>query len=372
MRIIFICGCIEPEKDGVGDYTQQLAIELKRHGNEVAVLALNDKYALTEFDGMHCVDSINFAVLRIPGTVSSIRRTQLSKEYISKFNPDWLSIQYVPYSFQNKGLPFKLPKFLKQIAGDRKWHIMFHETWVGISKISSLKHRTTGIFQRSIANSLHKTLRPKLVTTSNRLYQILLLNTDIPAVILPLFSNIPITTINTEFIFSVYQRLSIDPLSRNQFHIIGIFGTLYPEAKLQEAIAQQLIMTTANHKHLVVIGFGRVDQNGTEEFNHLIAAISDKIRFVHLGEQPVENVSSLMQTLDLAISCTPEAHITKSGVFAAMKLHGLKVIASKGKMIPEYHTEIIKFNEASIKKPTQHWSVGYIAEQYLALLINNT
>jgi hypothetical protein len=297
-------------------------------------------------------------------------RTQLSKNYISKFNPDWLSIQYVPYSFQNKGLPFKLPKFLKQIAAGLKWHIMFHETWVGISKISPLKHKITGIFQKNIASSLYKTLGPKLVTTSNRLYQILLLNTDIPAVILPLFSNIPIATINTEFIASVYQGLSIETSNRNQFHIIGIFGTLYPEAKLEETIAEQLKLTTSNHKRLVIIGFGRVNHKGKEDFNNLTSAFSDKVKFVHLGEQSVENVSSLMQTLDLAISCTPEAHITKSGVFAAMKLHGLKVIANKGEIIPEYHTEIMKFNEASLHKPAQQWSVEYIAEQYLDLLLH--
>ena len=32
MKIVFICGCLEPGKDGVGDYTRRLSAELIDHG----------------------------------------------------------------------------------------------------------------------------------------------------------------------------------------------------------------------------------------------------------------------------------------------------------------------------------------------------
>ena len=42
MKIAFICGSIEPGRDGVGDYTRRLAIELIKNSYEVAVIALHE------------------------------------------------------------------------------------------------------------------------------------------------------------------------------------------------------------------------------------------------------------------------------------------------------------------------------------------
>ena len=44
MKIAFITSCLEPGKDGVGDYTRSLAAESSRNGHEVCLLALNDRH----------------------------------------------------------------------------------------------------------------------------------------------------------------------------------------------------------------------------------------------------------------------------------------------------------------------------------------
>ena len=43
MKLIFICGSLEPGRDGVGDYTRRLAGELIRQGHQIAIIALNYK-----------------------------------------------------------------------------------------------------------------------------------------------------------------------------------------------------------------------------------------------------------------------------------------------------------------------------------------
>ncbi len=70
-----------------------------------------------------------------------------------------------------------------------------------------------------------------------------------------------------------------------------------------------------------------------------------RIKFLHLGEQSSENISNLFQILHAGISCTPAQHIGKSGVFAAMKFHGLNVILPEGVIIPEYEQEVNQYRE---------------------------
>jgi hypothetical protein len=52
MKIIFLCGSLEPGCDGVGDYTRRLAGELIKQGHHIAAVALNDQYLQEEFTGM--------------------------------------------------------------------------------------------------------------------------------------------------------------------------------------------------------------------------------------------------------------------------------------------------------------------------------
>ena len=50
MKIMFICGSLEPGKDGVGDYTRRLCAHLKKHHIEVGILAYNDKFINSELE----------------------------------------------------------------------------------------------------------------------------------------------------------------------------------------------------------------------------------------------------------------------------------------------------------------------------------
>ena len=72
--------------------------------------------------------------------------------------------------------------------------------------------------------------------------------------------------------------------------------------------------------------------------------------------------------LDIAFSCTPPQHIGKSGVFAALKLHGVNVVLPEGDTIPEYDTEIKKYNEELMNRPAHDWEVSHTAEHFSKLL----
>lgn len=43
MKFLFICGSLEPGKNGVGDYTRRLAGECIRMGHDAMILALDER-----------------------------------------------------------------------------------------------------------------------------------------------------------------------------------------------------------------------------------------------------------------------------------------------------------------------------------------
>ena len=60
----------------------------------------------------------------------SRERVAKAKRYVDAYDPDWLSLQFVPHAFNAKGISLALPGQLKKIGGYRKSHIMFHELWI--------------------------------------------------------------------------------------------------------------------------------------------------------------------------------------------------------------------------------------------------
>lgn len=367
MNIVFLCGSIEPGCDGVGDYTRSLALELISYGNEVAIISINDTYISdTTYNDKKSGNGLT--VYRIPAVFSKNKRFFLAKKWLEEINPEWISIQFVIYSFNPKGLPWGIGKNLKEILGGRKCHIMFHEIWIGFTKISSLKHRIMGFFQRRILLSLVNQLSFCRVTTTNRLYQLILLENDVDADILPLFSNIPVAPVQHTFIKEVLENFSISDKTSHEWVLAGIFGNLYPQAKLENAIRQLFDDTISKQKKLAFIGFGKMNAEGLLEFKRLEQTFLGEVKFLQLGEQPAENVSTMLQMLNVGFSCTPTQHIGKSGVFAAMKLHGLKIILPTAEVIPEYDIEIKKYQQYFVNRPKNDWNVSYIATKFLKVL----
>ena len=305
---------------------------------------------------------------RIPSAWSSSRRFLQAKVWLDEINPDWLSLQFVIYAFHPKGLPFGLGSKISGLVKGRRLHVMFHEIWIGFTTISPMKHRILGFFQKRIIKNLLTSTDADLVSTSNGLYQAVLLNNNIESSILPLFSNIPLAASDDAYQKEVLEQLNIGPGERHRWKIMGYFGSLYPDAALEHALEEELLCNDREEKSLAFIGFGRTDENGLKEFRRLQNMFSERINFHHFGELPSERISQLMQIMDLGISCTPRQHLGKSGVFAAMKHHRLEVKTPQGSHIPEYDQEIKKYHKEMVSRPAEDWAVANISRKFLHLL----
>lgn len=366
MKLTFICGSVEIGKDGVGDYTRRLGIELVNQGHQVMIVAVNDNVAEEQLEHITVAPDHKIEVVRLAASLSWGKRIEVLDLILNDFAPDWVSLQYVPYSFQAKGIPYKFVKSLKKLPIEEYWHIMFHETWLGLSSLSPIKHKLVGFFQRRVAQWMIRVLKPERISTSNRLYQMALEKAGIKSNILPLFSNIPVFSPIDSFQSTILNQLEIAPLERANYLILGIFGSLHEEYDFHKVITEEVKKADALNKKLVFLSFGRM--GNVSEFDRLASLFASRVKFIRLGELPEEEVSYTLQMLDVAISCTPFEHIGKSGVYAAMRLHNVKVLLPFSDPIPELESEIKSYNEYLHSRPVHKWEVAYVASKFIKFL----
>lgn len=127
-KIVFISNNSPPVIDGVGDYTYHLGNCLSK---DVEVFYLNKQ----------TLEIHNWSIC-------SLR--QLTNK-IEALKPDLVSLQYVPFGFHAKGLPFSLLIFWLFLKIKRyKLQITFHEVAIGFNK-NSVRQNLAAIGQRIIA-----------------------------------------------------------------------------------------------------------------------------------------------------------------------------------------------------------------------------
>jgi hypothetical protein len=77
------------------------------------IIALCDKQ-VESFLIENEVEESNVPVKRIPMSANNKQRLTWTQKVLNEIQPDWISLQYVTYSFNPKGLPFWLPSFFEE------------------------------------------------------------------------------------------------------------------------------------------------------------------------------------------------------------------------------------------------------------------
>jgi len=327
MKIIFICGSIEPGKDGVGDYTRRLAAELIRHNHQATIISINDKYVHQTLLEDQQDEGMQLKVLRLSRNTTWTERTLAASTYISSINPEWISLQFVPFSFQRKGLCFSLGNRLKSIAKDAKWHIMFHELWCGMATTATVKEKILGFGQRIVLKKLIKELKPNYVSTSINPYKSRLQDVGLKAVgVIPVFSNISIKSYASDDKWNetIDKRyLNIDVLT-NTLNV-GFFGAIYPNTELKTLF--KYIAKAADIKgvqlNIIICGNTR----NTNLIKHLANSVNAHV--IHIDISLDEDIlNRLFSHIDVAITTTPVDGIGKSGSTAAWLERSIPVLVS--------------------------------------------
>ena len=316
MRIIFLCGSTEPGADGVGDYTLRLVGELIKLGHSGSIIAICDPFILDNVECIQISNGISVNVLRLSFQLSSKDRFSSAKDYINKYNPEWISLQFVIFAFQKKGLPLNLSKQLEFLGIERKWHIMFHELWVGMEMGSSVKHLLWGKLQRRIIKNIVMSLKPSKIHTQPRLYQLQLARLNFTSEYLPLFSNI-------KKISGSDRADTLSFVQEKKDHSLIVFGTIHPNAPVNK-LADEISQYCNKKKIKLVVKF--IGRTGYEQNNWSAVMTAANIPIEVLGEQSPEVISEILSSGTLGISTTSLSHIEKSGTVAAMLEHKLTVL----------------------------------------------
>ncbi|TWV95680.1 glycosyltransferase [Chitinophaga pinensis] len=312
MKIVFLCGSLEPGRDGVGDYSRRLASELIRKQHEVAIVALNDRRITAVYQGSQASNEIKIPVLRLPAAMDERKRFDYAGDFIKQFGPDWVSLQYVPFSFEKRGLPFSFSNHLKRIDGNFRWHIMFHELWVGLYGYSNFKLKMLGLLQKLIIKQMLSAIKPESVTTSIGIYKKSLGWKDVN--LIPLFSNIPIVT---------PHPVQSDRSGNITAIHFGTFTSSLEDYKRQIDFLSAIGEKTGKTVCLQVIGDGGAYKEKALEISRQLLG---KENVVDCGFQSEESVSGYMLKADVGISRADYALFGKSGSSMAMLEHGLPVL----------------------------------------------
>ena len=319
-KILFICSSLEPGKDGVGDYTRKLACALQNKGYVTAIMAINDRRIPETWRGIQCDESVEISVLRIPATLSWPQRLSLIKAFANDFKPGWISLQYVPFGFQIKGLPFRLADNLQQITSNSRWHIMFHE--LSVNKEESLKFRFWAFLQIDIIKRLLKLLNPAVIATNTAIYKMRLEVMGYTVKLLPLFSNI--ARLDNRNGFTAKDIPAWLPDNRERYIVATLFGSFSFKSWDLHSLLNKF---SDGHtgKKLVVVSLGLMSFG--EEYWKQLQSQYPGILFLTLGIQDAGFISGwLSNYTDIGILTTLPELASKSGSFMAFKEHGVPVV----------------------------------------------
>lgn len=317
MKIIIICGSFEPGRDGVGDYSRRLGLEMLRIGHQVAVMSIFDKDVKEVQNSKLSAAEGEISVLRLPKDLDKQSGLVLMKEFIDQFDPEWLSLQYVPFAFHPKGLDFSLAKRLKIAGGGRKWQLMVHEICVGMHAGTSMKLLVWGEVQKYLAKDVLKALKPVLVNTHTTVYQKQLEKFGAVVTLLPLFSNIPL----------LYPELVEAKLNKSKTEDdtidLLVFASIQEGAPVAElaAEAKKYEQEQGVNLRLVIIG-----RSGKEQERWVNIWRNAGLKALQLGEQNEEQVSQILAQATFGIFTTPLILVKKSGAVAAMREHGINLL----------------------------------------------
>ncbi|OUJ71197.1 glycosyltransferase [Hymenobacter crusticola] len=328
MKLVFLCGSLEPGRDGVGDYTRRLAGELMCQGHQTAIVAVNDAHLSEELDGSQPCGAVQIPVLRLPAGWSERQRFSRAESWVNQFDPAWISLQFVPYAFHSKGLPLFLGKHLQNLIKGRRVHLMFHESWLGAGVGASVKRRLISALQKTVVGNILVSLQPTVLHTHLPTYR-----TQIEALgwqtrNLLLFSNIPLT------------EAAVSEADTGIFRV-GIFSQADSSVPLVEFLAQlaEQIVRQGRQFQVMLIGGDAAKMRQLGATLEEVPSLQNRICYTGFLES--HQLSEVLRTCSLGLTPVPRHALGKSGSVAAFLEHGIPVAAPN--VHPEYEAADIGF-----------------------------
>jgi hypothetical protein len=319
VKILFLCPSLELGRDGVGDYTRRLATELQRCGHDCLCVALNDRHCSKSAAIPEPEQSFHF-LLRLSSGEPWACRWDKMDAVVREFQPDWLSLQFVPWGLHAKGLPYRLGRKLRAALKSLPVHVMCHELWLDTIFPLPLRQQLLGVAQKIVLKQFFRELRPQLVNTHLEYYRNLLAGIGIKSELLALHGNIPVSGAREEARGWLKERTAI---GRDAF-VAGFFGNLWQtfDIKMLKELVDE---SDALGRGICILSAGALAPSGQKNWKAIETELGGHTKVHRLGVLAPEAVSLYLASLDLGLTTYPSLVAGKSAAVASMLEHGVSV-----------------------------------------------
>jgi len=302
MKIHIITAALPPQLDGIGDYTANLAAELV-HSATVAVLA-----------GAPAPDPIPGVRVETAFSADDPRSVWNLVDRVAADPPDWVLLQYNPFSYGRWGLNLHLPRVMRRIKRcnpGTKFVLMVHEPFV---PIISPQFAVMAMWQRWQLWSLGWSADRVFFSIEPwaKRFQKWFPHTQVRH--LPVGSNIPRVPINRA---EARERLGIDEVDI----VVGLFGTASSGRMLDRARDAVDALQQAGYRVWVLyIG---------PDKETICAALGDS-DIIADGPFPAEEVSRRLAAVDIYLAAYVDGVSTRRGGVMAALQHGIATVGTRG------------------------------------------
>lgn len=334
---------------GIGDYSWELYRRLKEDGTDVKVITKSDK-AIEIFITEEKLGNDVYAEIK----VWNHKSISIINKIIRKEKPDWCIVQYNPYGFNEKGLPFYFIYLILLIRFNRiRVLTFFHE--IAIRKWGKgISAFFIGIMQQFITYCIY--IINNVSLTSNKFYQTFFYPFPIKVLYVPanlILKNDRLSSIQSSF------------AGKRAFSVVSFSNRC--NKTMFEAFA--CCINSGLDIRLSVIG--KTTVNETQIQNKLIAFYGLESYIDRYENSNKESLINVLNTADLYIQMEPVDAKgrggvgSKSGSLAAAFVAGLPILATKGDM-----TDISLYKEQENIVFADYNNVASITE-WIIKLYNN-
>ena len=313
LKIAIISAALPPRLDGIGDYTALLAAHLARSA-EVQILTAEG----TRCDPVPGVDIVPTFRIGQPQSFERILAV------VRESKPDWVLLQYNPFSFGKWGLNLTLPRVMRQIkktCPGTRVAMMAHETFV---PVINWKFAIMTLWQRRQFRQLGRSADALFFSIEAWTRDFARWFPGKTLVHLPVGSNIPhVPMSRTE----ARARLGI----ADDTLVLGLFGGMHI-SRLIEWSRDAAQAVAAMGQPLLVLHAGP----DADAVQHLFSGLPVRAE----GPLPAEEISRRFAAMDLFLSPFSDGISTRRGSLMTGLQHGIAAVGTRG-----HHTDSLLARE---------------------------
>lgn len=304
MKLLIVSPTLPPRLDGIGDYTARLAAEL---ADRVETTVVTDSGAVA--------DPIR-GVTVLPAFSTNRRRSVRALLALAREEqPDWLLLQYNPFSYGRWGLNLHLPLVLGSIRRRMprtRIAVMFHELF---TPLTSLRFAVMSSWQRAQLRALGRSADRIFCSTENWTKRLASWFPGTELIHLPVGSNIPHIELGKE---EARARLGLEPDGL----VLGLFGTAHPSRML--GLTRNAVEAVLRQGHDAVVLYVGPDSPALEREFAGIPLLTTA------GAAAADEVSRRLAAMDVHLVAFIDGVSTRRGTLMAGLQHGVPTVGTLG------------------------------------------